>query len=81
MFKVPFLIRISSFTLPFVTELFTCISFLQYYNKDAVIILISQMRKLSPEGIQWLVPGPTFKNGRIWNENEVYAFLIALKYF
>lgn len=44
MFKVPFIIRTSSFTLPFVTEFLTCISFLQYYNKDAVIILISQMR-------------------------------------
>lgn len=81
MFKVPFIIRISSFTLPFVTELLPAFHSYNTCNKDAVIILISQMRKLSPEGIQWLVPGPTFKNGRIWNENEVYAFLIALKYF
>ena len=50
------------------------------YNEDAVI-LVSQMRKLSPEEIQWLVPGHTFKNVRIWNKNEVYAFLTALKYF
>lgn len=65
MFKVPFIIRISSFYITIYIELFTCISFLQYYNKDAVVNFISQMRKLSPEGIQWLVPGPTFKNGRI----------------
>lgn len=39
-----------------------------------------QMRKRSPTVIQWIVPGPTSKNGRIRNKNHADAFLVGLKY-